>query len=138
MEICYIAPVKNDIALRLEKFIKKENRNYVFDFSDEELKLLKVATSFAICLAMNNYCVLATEAVPVLAEASGLMPLFLKLLKYTRLVAYIVFVYKSLETVIKGAIEENIEACWKKVIGYVIGFLAVKFIPQLFDAINNM
>lgn len=134
---CKIYPYSKetlDMLFHRADIEKQEVNKYMklFNLSEKEKTLVKTGTILALCMAFHNYTVYA------LAPENSLMSLWQNLLKYTRLVAYIVFVYKSLETVIKAAIEENLEGCWKKVIGYILGFLGVKYIPMIFDAINNM
>lgn len=94
-------------------------------------KAIKISTIIAIALLLTTQTAYAAGA------SDKLWSLWLQLLKATRTASYIVFVYKSIETVIKAAIEENIQACWKKVLGYIIGFAVVKYLPDVFDAIDK-
>jgi hypothetical protein len=104
------------------------------DFSNPKVKIICRTTVFVLAFAMFTINVFAATN----TSSASALSLWENLLKYTRLAAYGVFVDKSLETIIKGALDENLEHCWKKVVGYILGFALVKYIPQIFDAINVM
>lgn len=129
----------------------KENLDYVFMSNKEKViynlqKDIRYIDSFlgkpknkvmfsalAISLGLIFY------ANPVMAaELNGIDKIGMKFLRYSRMIGYWVCLIKAIMCVIKAALEEDIFSCWKKVVGYIIAFASLYFIPDLFNAVKGI
>lgn len=121
-------PKENTVCLVIDTVEFRDSCKNIF--LNKKLKRCMI-TGLAVMMIMEKRVLGAPE----LGE---LKPIYDSLLKYTNIVAYIAFLYKALETSVKGVLEENLQAKWKQIVGYIIGFALFKYIPKIFDAIYVM
>ena len=125
---CYAFTKENiELIFTDRNYNKTYSKNYDKRYYEE-----LIAKSLIIGLGIVLY------ANPVLAAGDPFSKVGTKFLGYARSLGYWSCLVMSIVSIVKAALEDNPMGAWKKVLGYLLAFASLYFLPQLFDSLKEI